>query len=289
MATVALLVFLVLAGLCALVAKRLSRARLSWGVSTFGLALVVLAFQAAAAYSPAMEEWLHEWESYPHFRLAPGSLAAVTLLMYLAYRAPRQLLGWLLGLLSALVIVFQGQYLLRFIQAEHWHGALTGQVDETGWCGQTSPYTCGAAAAAMLLKAAGVDTDEQEMARECLVREGVGVTDYTLLRGLRRKLKGTGWRVELRRGLTYRELIDAPKPCLVSLQQGWLLDHVVVVEWADGRLTQYADPDPLMGRRIVDWRFFAREWRGDALVLVKDGGGAEDARQSVPAEGLLEF
>ena len=278
-----------LAWLCAWGGRRLALARLGWGVGAFGLALAVLAVQAVAAYYAGVEEWLHGWEAYPYFRLTPGCLAGVALLTFLAHRSPRRLLGWLLGLLSALVIIFNGQYQLRFIQAERWYGALTGEVDGTGWCAQTSDYTCGAAAAAMLLRAAGVETNEQEMARECLVRAGVGVTDYTLLRGLRRKLEGTGWRVELRRGLSYEDLIRLPKPCLVSLQQAWLLDHVVVVEWADGRMTQFADPDPLVGRRIVDWRSFARDWRGDALVLLRERPTDAGPAPAITGEGLLEF
>jgi len=289
MATAALLVFVILAGACAWWGGRMARARLGWGVGLSVAAVCVLVAQSLAVSWPRMEEWLHEWEAYPYFCLTPGCLAAVGLLTFLAHRSPRRLLGWLLGLLSALVIVFNGQYQLRFIQAERWYGALTGEVDDSGWCPQTSDYTCGAAAAAMLLRAAGVETNEQEMARECLVRAGVGVTDYTLLRGLRLKLAGTGWRVELRRGLSYEDLINLPKPCLVSLRQAWLLDHVVVVEWADGRQTQLADPDPRVGRRIVDWRLFARDWRGDALVLVKVS--EPGARPEAPAsgEGVLEF
>jgi hypothetical protein len=61
---------------------------------------------------------------------------------------------------------------------------LSGLVDETGYCRQTTYDSCSAAAAAMLLASHGIQTDEQEMADLCLTRAGAGTTPLGLFRGI---------------------------------------------------------------------------------------------------------
>ena len=230
-----------------------------------GLALVVI--RGVIAYVPGLEPALFEWTYYPYFRLMPAGFGVAILLSYLTRKAPRPSLRRLIAALLVLIAVQEGYYSLQFVLAERWYDRLTGRVDATGLCLQTSPHTCGAAAAAMLLHSVGIPATEQEMARECLVRAGIGVTDLTLLRGLRRKLRGTPWRVRVYRNLSYAELARLRKPCLVSLRQSWLLDHAVIVESMSRRFASVLDPDKDAGRITMPRSLFEGSWRGDALVL----------------------
>ena len=252
-------------------------------IALAGLALVVV--RGVIAYVPGLEPTLYAWADYPYFKLMPAGFGAAVLLSYLARKAPRPSLRRLIAVLLALMVAQEGYYSLRFVLAERWYDGLTGRVDATGLCVQTSPHTCGAAAAAMLLHSVGIPVTEREMARECLVRAGVGVTDMTLLRGLRRKLRGTPWRVRVYRNLTYNELARLPKPCLVSLRQSWFLDHAVIVEWATRRLVSVLDPDEHVGRVTMPRTLFADAWRGDALVLE----GPPGRRRSGGRPRTLEF
>lgn len=257
-------------------------------VAAAGLALVVA--RGVVFIAPGIEERLYEYALYPYFQSTPAVLGAVALLAYLGRKAPTRMLRALLWVLMCAMVVQEGYQSARFVLAERWYGRLTGEVDSTGLCPQTSMHTCGAAAAAMLLDSAGVKTNEREMARECLVRSGVGVTDLTLLRGVRRKLKGTPWRVKVMRGLTYGELMRLRKPCLVSLRQSWLLDHTVIVDWMNERFVTMLDPEPKVGRETISRGSFERSWRGDAMVLERaDGATGPEGAGAPRVERTIEF
>ena len=84
-----------------------------------------------------------------------------------------------------------------------FHGPLSGRPPgniQDRWnadvCLQSSSSSCGAAAAATLLRAPGIAATEAEMADLCLTRRQ-GTTLHGLYRGLRLKTSGTPWRVEI--------------------------------------------------------------------------------------------
>jgi len=254
------------------------------GLAIFGLTLIVL--RGVIALVPGVEEHFYELDLYPYFKLSWSTAAATMVLGYLGRKVPGRSLGILLWLLSGVVVLQEGYYSLQFVLAERWYDRLEGQVDARGYCPQTSEYTCGAAAAAMLLDSVGVETDEREMAKLCLVRAGIGVTDQTLRRGIRKKLKGTGYTAQVLKNLSYDELRLMPKPCLVTLRQTFLLDHTVIVESMDEERLLIADPDPETRWYISSrWRF-EKAWRGDAMVLKpvgEDDGRERGEAAAIPA------
>ena len=92
---------------------------------------------------------------------------------------------------------------LAAIAVWRFHGPLSGRPPEDiqdRWnadvCLQSSSSSCGAAAAATLLRAAGIPATEAEMADLCLTRPH-GTTLHGLYRGLKLKTSGGPWRVEL--------------------------------------------------------------------------------------------
>ena len=250
--------------------------KLSRGLPVCLGALALVAARAMTAHVPGVEDAFYLWDHYPYFKAAIFAPPALLVLAFLARRVPRRPLRVLLGLFAVVVFSQAALYSLHFVWAEHWYSALSGTVDETGYCPQTSPYTCGAASAAMLLHSAGINTTEAEMARECLVRAGIGVTDNTLARGIRRKTEGTPWRIKVIKNLRYDQLRELPKPALISLRQSWLLQHIVVVEWTEDRRVGIADPQT--GRTVMPREQFERSWVGDALTLVR-AKGPNDAKR----------
>ena len=68
-----------------------------------------------------------------------------------------------------------------------------------GVCRQSSQTSCGAAAAATLLRAYGIESSETEMAELCLTRSA-GTPMLGLYRGLKLKTAGTNWDVRPFRG-----------------------------------------------------------------------------------------
>jgi predicted double-glycine peptidase len=267
MAVVFLLLAALLAGLGAWVGIWAAAKGRATGYALCIAGLAVIVVRGVVAHVPAVEERLYDISWYPYLALIPSTTAATAVLSFLGKVGPRRTLRSLLWVLCALLIVQEMYYSLQFVMAERWYGRLDGRVDSLGYCPQTSPYTCGAAAAAMLLRPAGIETDEQEMARLCLVRAGIGVTDLTLLRGIRHKLRDTGYAVEVLRNLDYQDLMALPKPCLVTIRQSWLLDHVVIVRTATPWRVLVSDPEPLVGRAAYAPALFERLWRGDALFL----------------------
>ena len=153
---------------------------------------------------------------------------------------------------------------------------------KAGVCRQTSQASCGAAAAATLLKAHGIETTESEMATLCLTRAG-GTTMHGLYRGLKLKTRGTGFDVEPFRG-DLETLRREGGPVILSVRLdpgpgvdpryerlwGWApgVNHTVVFFGfrGDGKTDV---GDPAVGRehwREEDVRVL---WHGEGLRLVR--------------------
>ncbi len=150
-------------------------------------------------------------------------------------------------------------------------------------CLQSSFSTCGAAAAATLLRAAGIDADEAQMVELCLTRQH-GTTLHGLYRGLKLKTSGTAWRVEvLSPSVDALRTSDTPVLLTVALPSraghidpryqrdwGWSpgCSHSVVLFGflPDGKLEV---ADPAVGRE----QWFDADldvlWHGQGLRLVK--------------------
>src|SRR5690606_34010665 len=105
---------------------------------------------------------------------------------------------------------------------------VTGRVERNGVCQQTTDYTCGAAAAATLLHAYGVEADEQEMAERCWTNALTGTDELCVARGLRQKALPIGRRAVVG-SMSYDELVARGEPVMVTVGWSLLVDHWVVV------------------------------------------------------------
>jgi hypothetical protein len=156
--------------------------------------------------------------------------------------------------------------------------------DRLGTCLQTTPQTCSAACAAMLLKKYGIEATEQEMADLCLTRRGTSWQG--LYRGLKLKTAGTDWDVQvtacnagdLQRMhggpmiLSVGLPSDAPANTDYTREFGWVpgLNHSVVLESYDrSEMAVIADPSLAMSREHWDRETLATLYRGTVVRLVR--------------------
>lgn len=164
---------------------------------------------------------------------------------------------------------------------------LSGTVDRTGYCRQSTDDSCSAAAATMVLHAHGIPATEAEMAALCLTRAGHGTTPLGLFRGLALKARASGLRPELVRANTAAGLHALAGPGVVSIgldartpaamaerlqEYGWQrgVRHAVVVMGADAGGNWIDVADPSYGRErwpTRDPRELRYLWDGLALVL----------------------
>jgi hypothetical protein len=202
------------------------------------------------------------------WRAVPGSAGRKSLLLV-------PLL--LLSLYRAFGFLFAAPPLLL---ADRWN---------SGVCLQTSQASCGAAAAATMLKSYGIDATESEMARLCLTREA-GTSLHGLYRGLKLKTADTPWAVEpfhtdaagLRR---MRAAQDGPMLLCVRLERGADTDPRYAVDWGwtpgvNHTVVVYRFTtnhngeerieigDPAVGREFWDADALRVLWHGEGLRLV---------------------
>jgi hypothetical protein len=155
---------------------------------------------------------------------------------------------------------------LYFIHPDY--DTLEGAVDqETGVCTQSTSYTCGACSSVMLLHTLGIETTEAEMARLTDTLYLRGVPDFGIWVGLRRKLRGTDWRVSVL-ALDYDELMRLGRPCVAGTKFSFMMDHAVCVfKVLPDRIVI---GNPLKDKiQILEKAEFLERWRGRAIVVHK--------------------
>lgn len=138
-------------------------------------------------------------------------------------------------------------------------------------CMQSTDYTCVAASMVTALRAHGIDATETEMARLSRTQVGRGATDSRALWALQTKLRGTGL-VARYDSLDRAGLIAAPKPCLVQLNWGFFISHMVPVLAADEQTVTIGDP--MEGERSMKWDAFLAQWKGQAILIELASGAA---------------
>lgn len=185
-----------------------------------------------------------------------------------ARRMPRKSDGRALLMLTAVAAVF-------FVKAGWWMVApgvpdlgatkMQGEV-----CRQTTGYTCVAASMVTMLRTRGIEAHETEMARLSHTQVNGGATDSRTLWALEKKLAGTGLRAAYQR-LDMAGLVTVAKPCMVQLDWGYFVSHMVPVMKATSERVLIGDP--LNGLREMSAAEFAAKWKGTAISIEGVAGG----------------
>jgi len=229
-------------------------------VALAALGLIVLGLRLLVP--PAMEFALFSGDLYPVLRPwwpIPTSLALLAAgANHMSTPGSKRGIRLFAGLLvvSASMPLFQ--------TARFDAGDFNGVVGSDGVCLQTSDYTCGAAAAATLLAAYGVESDEAEMAERCWTNSMTGTDEFCVARGLRQKLAGTGREVRLVSSDWEALLARGGRPAMATIRYSTFVDHWVVIFGVEGETVLVGDP--LEGRRRMGKNKFLEVWRGGLVI-----------------------
>jgi len=144
-----------------------------------------------------------------------------------------------------------------------WY-AMPGRLHDGAVYRQGTDYSCGPAAGLTLLRAAGVEASEGEMANLCLLRPGKGVSELELCRGLNVALRQRHRRATIRRAAP-DELDSLPTPFLARTQRHGGAPHCVAVLAV--RDDEVVVADPAQGRFVCARDDLLSEWTGLAITL----------------------
>ena len=152
-----------------------------------------------------------------------------------------------------------------FLTARVDPGSMYGVVRGDGVCQQTTPYTCGASAAATLLHHYGITSTEAEMAELCWTNSLSGTDEFCVARGLRLKLGDRALRPALHRA-TWDDVVAREAPAMITIKWGILVDHwVVLLEVQDDGAILVGDP--LEGVRRYSKADFLATFQGTMVTL----------------------
>lgn len=242
------------AGVC--VGRRKGRGVTIATVATLAVILIRVVFR----FDPAIEFRLFGAGSYAAVRPWWGHVFAFFILgigvRQMTVRWRRMVVEVFAGVL--LVLVAQRLY----ADARFDPDVLSGRPGQNHVCMQTSTYSCGAAAASTMLAEFGVESTEGEMASLCNTSPVWGTDEFSVARGLDRKLGARRARIV---DADWQDLAALGRPALATMKLNVVVDPWVVVLHAHegGVLVG----DPIEGQVTLSKREFLARWRG-VLVCV---------------------
>lgn len=128
-----------------------------------------------------------------------------------------------------------------------------------GVCRQSTPSTCGPASAVTLAKLAGIELDENQLARECFTSER-GTENWYLARALRRH----GLKTEFME--MSGDTDELPHPAIAGVVLSYGTGHFIPVLGKDG--TNYVIGDPMQGREVKSLAELRSEYRFTGFFLL---------------------
>lgn len=152
--------------------------------------------------------------------------------------------------------------MLVFLESFTDLDALYGTVDSQGACRQTSPFSCGPAAATSFLYSYDIPAHEREMAYACWTSENLGTTYSGMVRGLGRKFPEGRSAVSVGH-LNITQLQALRRPVLVILETS-VVNHWIVVDEVQSDTIRVRDP---AGRKSIPRKDFEALWTGLAVWI----------------------
>ena len=142
--------------------------------------------------------------------------------------------------------------------------SMPARFDADGVCRQGTSYSCGPAAGVMLLRLAGEDISEGEMAELCLLRPNEGVTALELCRGLNIALRPKNQRATIQRAGP-DQLARLRPPFLAEIRRPGSAEHCVVV--LEIRDNEVVFADPAYGRFVSPKKEFLSQWANLVITV----------------------
>lgn len=171
------------------------------------------------------------------------------------------------GIVSASVLTMCFSGWMEFLAPALSRGELSRletRISPTGVCIQTTPYTCGPAAAVTVLRRHGLQADEGDLALRGKASQFTGADGPGLVVAVEERFGSSGVSAESVCWQTVEELQQAGE-CLAVIRYDQNTDHWVAVLkiTADNVLLG----DPIAGRRVMKRSKFAEVWTGEALCI----------------------
>jgi predicted double-glycine peptidase len=158
---------------------------------------------------------------------------------------------------------------------------LEAKVDADGVCRQTTPYTCGPAAAVTALRELGIDATESDLALAMYTSPALGTPSDVLATALQDRYADQGLTCEYR---WFDSLDDLPRgtPVLAVVKFSFMVDHFVTV--LESKNDRVVVGDPAAGRVTYTRQQFERRWRSKGVVLRRTISGVDymHATNTVP-------
>jgi hypothetical protein len=196
-----------------------------------------------------------------------GVIASVALTTPLS-KLPRKRDRIFVGTLAVCIVLFVSvwPFLAPAFNRSYLAGLQT-QMDDRGICRQSTPYTCGPAAAVTALRKLGFPADEGRIAILAHTTSATGTPPDVLAQVLKEEYGKAGLSCECRAFTDVSEL----KQCgytLAVIKFNLLLDHfVTVLEVRDDAIVV---GDPLSGVETISPAEFAANWRYVGVVLRRE-------------------
>ena len=255
-----------LAGLGVVLGRRFSRLRgRAWAVG-YAVPLVFALAIAAPRWFPRVETIApFSWLLADRTEFAAMALICTTLLTTSAGRLPqrRQRAG-----VAVFMIIFMAYFsLLPFLAPAFAYAGLSRletTVDDKGICLQGNGYTCGPAAAVTVLRLAGVQAQEGDLAIRAHTTPFAGTPPDALCAAIRGEY-GVPCRIVYCH--TLNEL-DGRTPFIAVIKYAFFVDHyAAVLKVTDTEVTL---GDPLSGLQTCPREEFMAKWRKYAILVGKD-------------------
>jgi hypothetical protein len=226
-----------------------------------GFAGLLIGFRILGRLYPGIEFSLLPFDIYVPFRpwwvFAVGLFAAGIGTSQMTTKVARGGLTVFAAMLF--VVAFQRLWLTCRMET----ATFRGRPDPLGLCRQTTDFSCGAAAASTMLAQFGIRASEEEMAVLCGTNAFTGTDEFSVCRGLRAKLAGTGRAPDVIHA-DWERLRSSPLPAMATVRNQLWVDHwVVVLSFRDDAV---AVGDPGAGARVMRRAEFERIWRRVLVV-----------------------
>jgi predicted double-glycine peptidase len=137
-------------------------------------------------------------------------------------------------------------------------------TDSDDICVQSTPYTCGPAAAVTALRKIGFNAHEGELAILSHTSPFVGTMPWSLYKAIQDRYAASGVDCRFRHFESVKQLREADAT-LVVVRDAFLLDHcVAILEVGDNTITI---GDPTLGKIQMSHKNFEAVWRYYGITL----------------------
>ena len=261
---IAVVVVVVLAFVIGLLVGRKSPA---WLYASLAFCALLIALRFFLLRHPAIEYRLFAGDWYSMVRSWWVFLPSMFLIGGAVFKITRPSVRSLAVATAVVVFVVSFRTVYATMMVDHTVRMKNYPEVHTGLVTQTTTYSCGAASAAMLLHFEGIRASEGEMATICRTNLATATDEFSVRRGLREMLKGTGKDVEIE-WIDFPSLLhkrDPPMMAIIALDEH-LYTHWVVIKsiTGDGRLEIL---DPMGSIAFYSSEEFKKVWKNVILYV----------------------